>query len=308
MMYCTFSLVSLLRICFWVSSCKVYYHLILRTSLSDYTRISKMILRVEFILTILCLLSQCSIQCSSLSSNPEPLHKIRHQNHHQEHQSKDQSNENIIPCDTFICLLEKFEIMKTQDGFLLNKLTPQTQQGTQQPKCTDLLCWLNQFSIKPKSYGFELKIKSPTDEARSLQSDSSPPPATPTTTPLPPPQSEATPISITTEEPEGLDIFHKLGDFNPPTSTQTMGLSNSVDESDNYYYDLYDWLEWLYESFVSSLKRSKSLLKDFKLRYDSYKLRFPSWLSENTPFVGDRTFMNYTHLFWNLFIPNPHSN
>ena len=261
------------------------YTTILRTSLSEYTRISKMILRVELVLTILCLLSQCSTQCSSLSSNPEPLHKIRHQNHHQEHQSKDQSNKNIIPCDNFICLLEKFEIMKTQDGFLLNNLTQQTQKGTQQAKCTDLPCWLNQFSIKPKSYGFELKIKSPTDEERSLQSDSTQPQATPTTTPLPP-QSEATPISITTKEPEGLDIFSKLGDFNPPTSTQTMGLSNSVDESDNYYYDLYDWLEWLYESLVRSLNRSKSLLKDFKLKYDSYELKFPkltNWFPTNTP-------------------------
>ena len=283
-MYCTFSLAPLLRICFWVSSMKVYYHLpnILRTSLSGNTRTSKMILRIEFILTILCLLSQCSIQCSSLSSNPEPLHKIRH---HHERQSKDQSNKNIIPCDNFICLLEKFEIMKTQDGFLLNKLTPQTQQGTQLPKCTDLTCWLNQFRIKPKSYGFELKIKSPNNEVKRLQSDSTPPKATPTTTPFPP-QSEATPISITTEEPEGLDIFRKLGDFNPSTSTQTMGLSNSVDESDNYYYDLYDWLEWLYESFVSSLNRSKSLLKDFKLKYDSYELKFPkltNWFPTNTP-------------------------
>ena len=60
-----------------------------------------------------------------------------------------------FPCDTIMCLIEKFEIMKTSTGFLLKKLPRQTDVK----KCKNLQCWLNQFNMQKTSYGFQLTNK-----------------------------------------------------------------------------------------------------------------------------------------------------
>ena len=57
-----------------------------------------------------------------------------------------------LPCDTFICLLEKFEVLKTPNGFLLKDL----HTGKPPMTCTTFQCWLGQFKISERSYGFQL--------------------------------------------------------------------------------------------------------------------------------------------------------
>jgi hypothetical protein len=61
-------------------------------------------------------------------------------------------------------MLDKFEMLKTNNGFLLRQLSPRQQMHSTR-NCTDISCWLSQFKIKPKSYGFELSVQQPTTGA-----------------------------------------------------------------------------------------------------------------------------------------------
>merc|ERR1712241_1643460 len=73
-------------------------------------------------------------------------------------------------CDNFICLLQRFEVVKTESGFLLNKI----QENHSQPKCKNFKCWLKQFDIVPRSYGYELKKSNAINQHfDDLSSDSS---------------------------------------------------------------------------------------------------------------------------------------
>jgi hypothetical protein len=48
-------------------------------------------------------------------------------------------------------MLDKFEMLKTNNGFLLRQLSPRQQMHSTR-NCTDISCWLSQFKIKPKRY------------------------------------------------------------------------------------------------------------------------------------------------------------
>ena len=62
-----------------------------------------------------------------------------------------------LPCDNFICLLEKFEIITTKNGLLL-KRNP-IKKRLSEKKCKDFQCWFSKFSLKKTSYGFEMTHK-----------------------------------------------------------------------------------------------------------------------------------------------------
>ena len=62
----------------------------------------------------------------------------------------------FVPCNTFKCLIEKYEVMKTPTGFLLRSL-PESQHVID--NCTNLSCWLKRFKISQTSYGYQLTNK-----------------------------------------------------------------------------------------------------------------------------------------------------
>lgn len=66
-----------------------------------------------------------------------------------------------LGCQNFVCLLSKFDLMKTSTGYIL------TPQEDSQPvaksgggkECRRFDCWLAQFTSEEKSYGWELTFK-----------------------------------------------------------------------------------------------------------------------------------------------------
>ena len=59
---------------------------------------------------------------------------------------------NATGCEDFICLLAKFDLIKTNKGYILEK----TAKSVPGSECSTFHCWLNQFSVKNLSYGLEL--------------------------------------------------------------------------------------------------------------------------------------------------------
>ena len=86
-------------------------------------------------------------------SNPEPSLKA---------QKDVTTGPNRFPCASFECLLDKFEVMRTSNGYLLNKI-PQRADGrpsaADESPCKNLACWLQKFNLKSTSYGYELSFK-----------------------------------------------------------------------------------------------------------------------------------------------------
>ena len=120
----------------------------------------------------------------------------------------------IFPCDNFICLLETFELLKTESGFLLNKLPTSSENPVNSgSRCTNFKCWFKQFKVEPKSYGFEFSLLKFSTTTTTIS------PTTSTTT-----------KPITTIHP-----------------SNSISLKNSYDQflngKDDQYYDLYDLLE-----------------------------------------------------------------
>ncbi len=67
-------------------------------------------------------------------------------------------NSRLIGCDHFECLLSKYEVLKTSGGYVFTKATsnvfykPSTKCGwLADPR---FLCWLDEFDITVKGYGF----------------------------------------------------------------------------------------------------------------------------------------------------------
>ena len=60
-----------------------------------------------------------------------------------------------FPCDNFICLLQKFQLLKTENGYLVEK-----KPSKQKPEnCVHFQCWLKKFQISQTSFGFEFTDK-----------------------------------------------------------------------------------------------------------------------------------------------------
>ena len=74
------------------------------------------------------------------------------------------NNNSELPCDNFICLLQKFELLKTENGYLLKK-TPVATAPKIPKSCKSFSCWKSQFEIIKTSYGFELSQKVHRDES-----------------------------------------------------------------------------------------------------------------------------------------------
>ena len=78
----------------------------------------------------------------------------------------------VVPCNTFKCLIEKYEVMKTPTGFLLRSL-PKSQHVIDD--CTNLSCWLKRFKISQTSYGFQLTNKAVIEETSKSPASTSTP-------------------------------------------------------------------------------------------------------------------------------------
>ena len=78
----------------------------------------------------------------------------------------------VVPCNTFKCLIEKYEVMKTPTGFLLRSL-PKSQHVID--NCTNLSCWLKHFKISQTSYGYQLTNKAVIEETSKSPASTSTP-------------------------------------------------------------------------------------------------------------------------------------
>ena len=70
----------------------------------------------------------------------------------------------VLGCGNFVCLLEKFELLKTfkngePDGYFLE--TQKTELNKKTKKCKSFKCWISKFTISKKTDGYLLKLKSP---------------------------------------------------------------------------------------------------------------------------------------------------
>ena len=84
-----------------------------------------------------------------------------------------------LGCQNFVCLLSKYDLMKTSTGYILTPQEDSQQPATKSGKeCKRFECWLAQFTSEEKSYGWELTFK-PTkksghkDKSSSSRSSSS---------------------------------------------------------------------------------------------------------------------------------------
>ena len=136
-----------------------------------------------FNITFLILLfTKSSVECGTTHH----LHRItRHSSHkfrkssvnHSSHPVSASTSEETaqdFPCNTFMCLIEKYEVMKTSTGFLLKSLPSQPVDD----ECTDLPCWLNRFKISKTSYGYQLTNKAVIETSDHPTSTSTPPSTT----------------------------------------------------------------------------------------------------------------------------------
>ena len=78
----------------------------------------------------------------------------------------------VFPCNTFKCLIEKYEVMKTSTGLLLRSL-PASQHTID--NCSNLSCWLKRFKISQTSYGYQLTNKAVIEETSKSPASTSTP-------------------------------------------------------------------------------------------------------------------------------------
>lgn len=107
---------------------------------------------VIFVIFLLSLSTKQTVECNVNWLHPKT-------------NSKGLEESNNFPCDNFNCLVDKFELLKTETGGFLLK-----EQQTSNSNCHTFDCWIQQFNIEQTSYGFELKLKQPvaTEEPRSI--------------------------------------------------------------------------------------------------------------------------------------------
>jgi len=79
------------------------------------------------------------------------------------------SLETALGCQNFVCLLSKFDLLKTDTGYILTPLeefagASRTTKTSSGKECKRFDCWLSQFRSKEKSYGWELTFKTSPEE------------------------------------------------------------------------------------------------------------------------------------------------
>ena len=82
-----------------------------------------------------------------------------------------------IKCRSFVCLLDKFEVLKTDDGFILRRLDRPAKSG-----CKGFACWMRQFKVQKLSYGFQLQLRNQQTTPRAIVTTTTT--VAPTTEPL----------------------------------------------------------------------------------------------------------------------------
>ena len=81
------------------------------------------------------------------------------------------SLETALGCQNFVCLLSKFDLLKTDTGYILTPLEDlagpsRTTKSSSGKECKRFDCWLSQFRSQEKTYGWELTFKTlPEEEA-----------------------------------------------------------------------------------------------------------------------------------------------
>ena len=93
------------------------------------------------------------------------------------HKNKPQRSllEIALGCQNFVCLLSKFDLLKTDSGYLLTPFEDRTRTAAAattttkkaSKDCKRFDCWLSQFNSKQKSYGWELTLKTGKGQDRS---------------------------------------------------------------------------------------------------------------------------------------------
>ena len=68
--------------------------------------------------------------------------------------TSEKSETTPFPCDNFICLLQKFELLKTDNGYFVNR------RNSKASNCVHFKCWLNKFNIVQTSFGYQFTDKS----------------------------------------------------------------------------------------------------------------------------------------------------
>ena len=80
------------------------------------------------------------------------------------------SLESTLGCQNFVCLLSKFDLLKTDTGYVLTPFVEFPAADSTPKKsvkvCKRFDCWLSQFRSKQKSYGWELTFKSLPEDAQ----------------------------------------------------------------------------------------------------------------------------------------------
>lgn len=71
--------------------------------------------------------------------------------------------ESAIGCPNFVCLLSKFDLLKSEGGYILTPLEDFPVRKVNKD-CKKYDCWLGQFDAKEKSYGWELTYKPAKEE------------------------------------------------------------------------------------------------------------------------------------------------
>ena len=103
-----------------------------------------------------------------VNSNFKQSRKRRRKNKHRRSKAK------ILGCGNFVCLLQKYELLKTfrngvQDGFFLE--TQKIKLPKKHKQCKSFKCWIKKFTITKNSDGFLLKLKS-SEKAVNIKEDS----------------------------------------------------------------------------------------------------------------------------------------
>ena len=81
------------------------------------------------------------------------------------HRKRTHNGSKILGCGNFVCLLEKFELLKTYkngepDGYFLE--THKLKLSKKDKQCKSFRCWIKSFQITKNTDGYLLKLKKPT--------------------------------------------------------------------------------------------------------------------------------------------------
>ena len=81
----------------------------------------------------------------------------------------------ILGCGNFVCLLEKYELLKTfkngeQNGFFLE--TQKVKLDKKSKKCKSFKCWVKKFTITKKTDGYLLKLNNKNTNNKAVNKNS----------------------------------------------------------------------------------------------------------------------------------------